>query len=119
MEFAVILPLLLTVLFGIIEYGWVFLIRQTLQTAAREGCRVAVLATSTTPYTEVVGRVAEVMTPTGVSTYQLQMTHATAAAPTESITLSVPFSDVSLLGAFFNHGSGDLVGSCTMRKEGM
>lgn len=118
-EFAVVLPLLLTVLFGIIEYGWVFLIRQTLQTAAREGCRVAVLASSTSPYTDVITRVADVMTPTGVSTYQLQMTHATAGDPTESVVLSVPFADVSLLGAFFNHGSGDLVGSCTMRKEGM
>ena len=32
-EFAVVLPLLLTILFGIIEYGWVFMVRQTLQTA--------------------------------------------------------------------------------------
>lgn len=118
-EFAVILPLLLTVLFGIIEYGWVFMIRQTLQTAAREGCRVAVLATSVDPYTDVINRVADVMAPTGLTSYQLQMTHATAGDPVETVSLTVPYADVSLMGAFFNHGSGDLAGSCAMRKEGM
>jgi len=118
-EFAVVLPLLLTVLFGIIEYGWVFMVRQTLQTAAREGVRVGVLATSVEPYINVIDRVADVMGPTGISTYQIQMTHATPGDPVETVSLSVPYADVSLIGAFFNHGSGDLTGSCSMRKEGM
>jgi len=118
-EFAVVLPLLLTVLFGIIEYGWVFMVRQTLQTAAREGCRLAVLQTSVAPYTNVLQRVSEVMAPTGLSTYAVSMSHATAGNPVETITITIPYNDVSLMGGFFGTHNYDLGGTCTMRKEGM
>ena len=114
-EFAVVLPLLLTVLFGIIEYGWIFMVRQTLQNAAREGCRLMVLQTSVEPYVNVTSRVAEVMAPTGVSGYSTSYTHDGCE---ESVSVSVPYADVSLLGGFFGTANYDLTGSCTMRKEG-
>ncbi len=118
-EFAVVLPLLLTILFGIIEYGWVFMVRQTLQTAAREGCRTAILQTSTEPYASVLARVAEVMAPTGLTSYEVSMTHATVADPVELVTVTVPYDDVSLMGGFFGTHAYDLGGNCSMRKEGM
>jgi len=118
-EFAVVLPLLLTILFGIIEYGWVFMVRQTLQTAAREGCRLAVLQTSVDPYTNVLSRVSKVMAPTGLTSYTVTMTHATSSNPVETVTITIPYSDVSLMGGFFGTKSFDLGGTCTMRKEGM
>ena len=117
-EFAVVLPLLLTILFGIIEYGWVFMVRQTLQSAAREGCRLAVLQTTDAPYTEVIQRVNQVMAPTGLSTYTVNMTHADAAQPIETVTISIPFADVSLMGNFFGPRTTNLGGTCSMRKEG-
>ena len=117
-EFAVVLPLLLTVLFGIIEYGWIFMVRQSLQTAAREGCRLAVLQTTDDPYTEVIARVNQVMAPTGLSSYSIDMTHATTTSPIETVTVSVPFADVSLMGNFFGPRTGNLGGTCSMRKEG-
>jgi len=117
-EFAVVLPLLLTVLFGIIEYGWIFMVRQALQTAAREGCRLAVLQTTDAPYTEVVDRVNQVMAPTGLTTYNIDMTHADAVNPVESVTVRVPFADVSLMGNFFGPRTGNIGGTCSMRKEG-
>ncbi len=117
-EFAVVLPLLLSILFGIIEYGWVFMVRQTLQNAAREGCRIAVLSTSVEPYTNVTARVAEVMSPTGLTSYTVQMTHASDGNPTESVIVSVPYYDVSLMGGFFGTANYDLRGTCSMRKEG-
>lgn len=118
-EFAVVLPLLLTILFGIIEYGWVFMVRQTLQSAAREGARLAVLQTSVTPYTEVISRVNQVMSPTGLTGYVIAMTHATTADPVETVTITVPYDDVSLMGGFFGTHNYDLGGTCSMRKEGM
>jgi Flp pilus assembly protein TadG len=118
-EFAVVLPLLLTILFGIMEYGWVFMVRQTLQTAAREGCRQAVLPSSEAPYTNVTDRVAQVMAPTGLSGYEVSMTHATDAAPLETVTISIPYNDVSLMGGFFGTHDYNLGGTCSMRKEGM
>ena len=118
-EFAVVLPLLLTILFGIIEYGWVFMVRQTLQTAAREGARQAVLQTSVEPYTNVTNRVNQVMAPSGLTTYTITMTHATMAAPVETVEIAIPYNDVSLMGGFFGTKSYDLAGTCSMRKEGM
>jgi Flp pilus assembly protein TadG len=117
-EFAVVLPLLLTVLFGIIEYGWVFMVRQTLQTAAREGCRLAVLQTTVEPYSNIIERVNQVMGPTGLTTYDINMTHATGSSPLETVTVSIPYGDVSLMGGFFGEKSFDIAGSCSMRKEG-
>lgn len=117
-EFAVVLPLLLTILLGIIEYGWVFMVRQTLQTAAREGCRTAVLQSTVSPYSNVSSRVQQVMAPTGL-TYTLTMTHATVANPVETVVVEVPYSNVSLMGGFFGSHNYNLGGTCSMRKEGM
>lgn len=118
-EFAVVLPLLLTILFGIIEYGWVFMVRQTLQTAAREGARIAVLQTSVDPYNNVIARVGEVMAPTGLLSYNITMEHAQAGDPVETVQVSIPYSDVSLMGGFFPTIHANLAGTCSMRKEGM
>jgi len=114
-EFAVVLPLLMTILLGIIEYGWVFMVRQTMQNAAREGCRQLVLQTSVDPYPTVYSRIAEAMAPTGLSDYSTTLTHSGCE---ETVQLSVPYSEVSLFGGFFGTHTNDLVGSCTMRKEG-
>lgn len=117
-EFAVVLPLLLTILFGIIEYGWVFMVRQTLQTAAREGCRLAVLQTSVDPYDNVWERVEQVMAPTGLD-YSRDITDATAGNPIVTVEVSVPYADVSLMGGFFGPHDYSLAGTCSMRKEGL
>lgn len=46
-EFAVVLPLLMLLLFGIIEFGMTFWRAQSLEAAAREGARIASLSQST------------------------------------------------------------------------
>ncbi len=115
-EFAVVLPLLLTILFGIIEYGYVFMVRQTLQHAAREGGRLASLQTSEYPYTNVTDRIATIMAPTRVTSYTATVTQP--ADCEEMVTVTVPYDDISLVGGFFGTHGYDLTGSCTMRKEG-
>ena len=115
MEFAVVLPLLLTILFGIIEYGYVFMVRQTLQHAAREGGRLASLQTSVSPYTNVIDQVNAIMAPTRISSYQVQVTQGPCE---ETVTVTVPYDDVSLVGGFFGTHGYNLTGTCTMRKEG-
>lgn len=117
-EFAVVLPLLTTLLFGIIEYGYVFMVRQTMQNAAREGCRVAVLSTSIDPYTNVTDRVDDLMSVTGLTTYSVNMEHATEEEPMETVRVSIAYADVSLTGGFFLSGDNTLTTSCSMRKEG-
>jgi Flp pilus assembly protein TadG len=117
-EFAVVLPVLCVILFGIIEYGYVLLVQQTLTNAAREGCRIAVLQSTTEPYAVVDQRIGEVMHAAGVTDYTVAKTHATLADPTESITIRVPYDSVSITGFFGSRGF-NLHGNCSMRKEGM
>ena len=117
-EFAVVLPLLMTIVLGSIEYGWVCMVRQTLQTASREGCRTAILQTSVEPYTAVLDRISAVMAPTGLS-YSVSMTHATSASPIETVEVSIPYNDVSLMGGYFGSHNYDIAGNCSMRKEGL
>lgn len=119
-EFAVVSPVLLAILFGIIEYGYVFMVRQTVVHAAREACRIAVLQTTDTPYAEVTDRVNEVMASTGLTGYTTTMVHASSDNNwTETVTVSIPRSEVSLIGGFFGDLSGNLVGTANMRKEGV
>ena len=46
-EFAIVAPVFFLLVFGLIEVGRMMMIRQSLTNAAREGCRAAVLATTT------------------------------------------------------------------------
>lgn len=114
-EFAVILPLLLMILFGIIEFGYVFMVRQSLQHAAREGARLASLQTSQAPYANVIDRINVIMAPTNVAIDPPAITQGPCQ---ETVTITVPYDNVSLFGDFLGIGGFNLTGQCTMRKEG-
>lgn len=118
-EMAVVTPLLLMMLFGIIEFGWVFMVHENLTNAVREACRVAVLQGSTDA--DIQARFAEAIAPTGltISPGMLVITHATAANPVETVRVSVPYSQVSLLGSYLGLTKTAIGSSCSMRKEGM
>jgi Flp pilus assembly protein TadG len=115
-ELAVVLPLLLTLVFGIIEFGWVFMVRETLTNSSREGCRVAVLQGSTEQ--NIRDQVAASMGPTGLSTYTVQITRSSPGDPNETVKVLIPYADVSLLGGYFGPTNFNLGAMTVMRKEG-
>jgi hypothetical protein len=115
-EMAVVLPLLLTMLFGIIEFGWTFMIYQSITNAAREGCRVAVLEGSTDD--DIDARIGKYMELIGITNYQPVYQHATTQDPTEFVTIKVPYAAVSLLGGYFGPTNFNIEGKACMRKEG-
>lgn len=114
-EMAIVTPLLLTMLFGIIEYSWVFSVRQTLIHAAREGARTASLPGSTT--SEINERINDYLAPMGL-TASIDISRATADDPTERVQVSVPINDVVLTGFFPGLHNFDLKAAVSMRKEG-
>ncbi len=116
-EMAVVLPLLLTMLFGIIEFGWTFMVYQSITNAAREGCRVAVLEGSTED--DINNRITQYMDLIGITDFQTVFQHATTQDPTEVVTIKVPYSSVSILGGYFGRTSFDITGKACMRKEGV
>lgn len=117
-EMAVVTPLLLTLVFGVIEFGWVFMVRQSLTNAAREGCRVAVLQNSSSD--QVHARVESYMAGTGLTGYSVDYTPSSPPGTVvETVRVSIPYVDVSLVGSFFGPIDFDLGSTCSMRKEGV
>jgi Flp pilus assembly protein TadG len=116
-EMAVVTPLLLTLLFGIIEYGWTFFVRQSMVNAAREGARVAALPGSTDQ--QIRDRVTEYLTPAGLTAQVTLQRAVPPDNPTEKVTVTIPYAQITLLGAYFGRTDYNLISSCSMRKEGM
>lgn len=46
LDAALVLPILLSLTFGTVEYGYFFFVKHSMQGAAREGCRVGILPTA-------------------------------------------------------------------------
>jgi Flp pilus assembly protein TadG len=117
-EMAVVTPLLLAVLFGIIEFGWLFTVQHTLVNAAREGARTGILEGADA--TDVTTVVLNYLAPMGLDDLAtVNVTEATPDDPTVTVDLSVPRAEVSLVGSFFGFTSGELEACCAMRKEGL
>jgi len=116
-EMAVVTPFLLTLLFGIIEFGWVFSVRQALVTAAREGARTAALPGS--EVADVQARIEDFLRPMGlVSKYHWELTRASPeTGDAEVVRLWVAYQDVTLVGQWFGNPDYNLTAVCSMRKE--
>lgn len=110
-------PLMFTMLFGIIEFGWLFSVRNTLINSAREGARLGAIAGTTVG--EIESRVLEYLTPMGLADkVTIVITEPTEEDPLVSVDVSVPQSEVSLLGDFFGFASGTVRGTASMAREG-
>lgn len=117
-ELAVVSPLLFAMLFGIIEFGWLFAVQNTLVNAAREGARLGILQGVTVE--EIEARTLQFLQPMGLEDrVTVEITEATPDDPFVTVRITVPREDVSLVGSFFGFVGGTVEGTATMRKEGM
>ena len=82
-EFALVLPILLLVLFGITEFGRALMTVNVLNAAAREGARVAAVGGDST---SAVARVSAVLLAGGVNNSAISVTHPDAS---RAITVTV------------------------------
>ena len=125
-EFVIILPILLMLVFAIAEFGVLFGRWQTLANAAREGARTAVVyrspCNSGTVTAEVRQRVKDYASPLGIALTDANITvSGVCGTSTSSSTVSVtkPYSfDVLPNIAGSVSPTIDLVGSSVMRNEG-
>jgi len=121
-ELALLLPILMLVLFGTIEYGWMFLKNQQLADAARSGARVAVTAGATNALARA--RVDEVMTTAGLaaSGYQVTFTPGdiSSAVPGTAVRVEVlvSYANIGLTGIPLIPVPSALEGQTSMIKEG-
>jgi len=130
-ELAIVLPLFLTIVLGIIEFGRALMVAQIVTNAAREGARDAILAGSTN--TAVEQTCTDMMVnalgvPAGDVSVSIEVTPATGNPdPADvlantltsdlcAVTVTVPFSSVSYVAGKFLE-SKTLRGFGAMRHE--
>ncbi len=117
-ELAVMAPVMFAMLFGIIEFGWLFSVRNTLINAAREGARLGALQGVTAG--EIEARVTTYLEPMGLETHAtIDVVEPTTEDPIVTVTVRIPQADVSLVGDFFGFTLGTIEGVASMRREGM
>ena len=120
-EFAVVAPVLLIMVFGMVDMGRMIMVQQLMNDAAREGARTAALGGSS--FGEVSSRVSAFLDATGVdaSRVQIELTPINLAAAERgdlvTVQLSVAFADVSWLPTPRALGNRTLRSQCTMRHE--
>lgn len=116
-EFALVLPILLLVLFGITEFGRAIAVVQVLSTAAREGARIA--AVTAPDQSAVTTRVNDVLQSASVTPSAI-LVEGPVGSPESTVRVTVrsDFNVLSgtVLGAFT--GTITLEGVSVMRHEG-
>ena len=119
-EFALVAPLFIMLVFGILEYGRMVMVQQVLTNAAREGARAAVLDGATGD--SVTGKVNTYLQGASVpnATVTITPTNPSAAAMGDPVTVTaqVTFGQVSWLPSpMYISSSQALRSSCVMRRE--
>jgi Flp pilus assembly protein TadG len=119
-EMAIVLTLLLTITFGIMEYGWIFFRLQQLNNVTREAARIGALTGTTSD--DVQNRVYTLMDSWNFdpADYSTEITPAEVSAQppgtSVSVTITVPYSNIQLTGLVPT--PSQLTSSATMSKEG-
>ena len=121
-EMAIVLPLLLLLILGVIEYGWMFLKNQGVTNTARQTARVAARYNVTDAeiqdaFTSAIGAAdldgaghSMTMNPADLTTLE--------PGDLVSVTVTVPYANVQLLGVPFLPVPTNLTATVTMAKEG-
>jgi Flp pilus assembly protein TadG len=119
---AIVAPVFVALILGQIETSRLGMVSQLLTTAAREGCRVAVVAGNT--QTDVQTRVTAVLSgsgiPVGTVTPTCPSPYSWDTAPQGTpitVSLSVPYSSVSWLGTPFFLQNATVSASATLSSE--
>jgi Flp pilus assembly protein TadG len=121
LEFAVILPVYLLFVFGIIEYGRMVMVQQIITGAAREGARVGVLDDSTSATVSTAAN--RILSAAGIASATISATPDPPSSATYAsfvtVTVSVPFSSVSWLPSPMYLGGKTLTSTSIMRRESL
>lgn len=114
-EFALVLPLILLVLFGITEFGRAWMTANILTSAAREGCRLAVVTGPNVG--AVTTRVNNVCAAAGVTPTNITVTGPVGPERLVTVTVNANFEVLTgqILGTF--SGTIPLSASSVMRHE--
>lgn len=118
LEFVIIMPVLLILLFGVMEYGWMLAKSGEIVNAAREGAREGARADATNGDINAVvdARLADA----GIGGYTTTITNAAAVGDPVTVQITVPYDggNLELIGFFLIPVPNSLQASVSMAKEG-
>lgn len=119
MEFAVVAPIFITLMLGMIELGRAFMVQQVITNASREGARVAVLDGSSA--TDVGDTIERYLHSGGIEGANITIDpsdpqQAGFGEPV-SVTVDIGFSQVSWLPSPRYFGQNTLSATTVMRRE--
>ena len=121
-EAALVLPLMLTLTFATIEYGWMMLCDQQLTNVVEEAARTA--ATPTATDTTVNSQITTLMTAANMgssgytTTYNPTDVSTVAKGNSVTVTISVPYKNVEVTGVTLFPLPTNISSSATVIKEG-
>lgn len=125
LELVLILPILLMLSFGVVDYGYYFYLKNTLQGAAQAGARAAIPGTATN--TNVTTAISNILTAAGLSssnyTVTLSPTDVSTATAGSAVTVTITctWANVGTHALSSSFGgisdSKQIVGVAVMRKE--
>jgi Flp pilus assembly protein TadG len=118
-EFAIVLPVFVLLVFGMIEYGRMVMVQQVITNASREGARLAVLdgATASSVQSAVTTYLTNAQISGGTCTISPANPSSAASGDPVTVTVSIPFSSVSWLPSPMYLGGKTLSASTVMRRE--
>jgi Flp pilus assembly protein TadG len=118
-EFALVLPILLTLTLGAIDFGWFFYIDQLVTNAAREGARagtlVAPTAAAATAENAAQTAAESYLTKVSLSATGVEASLDTSVAGTQGIKVVISYPVGSLTGFFSTVMPANAVGRAVMR----
>lgn len=118
-EFAIVAPVFFLLVIGLVEFGRALMVQQVLTNASRVGARTAIGLNTTT--TEVINATTEYAQGVSVPGVQVSVTPSPAAAKAGdpiTVTVTIPYEEVSWLPAPWFISDTTLSASSIMRKEG-
>lgn len=117
LECALVLPIFILCVFGIVEIGRAIMVHQIITNSAREGARRAVIPGATD--NQVYQTIDDYMSDAGLSGHTRQISPSLASANSKdmlTVTLSVPYSQVHW-GLMNWLGNAEMKATVVMRKE--
>lgn len=115
-EFALVLPVLLTLLCGIIDFGWIYYNQITLNNAAREGARYAVIHYDPADDWRASAESRMMADMVGVKNAVAIVSDPVEQQITASVTADAPIL-TGFTSTIIGKRSVDLHAECTMRLE--
>jgi len=118
-EFAIVAPLFFLLIFGMIEFGRMVMVQQIITNGSREGARIAVLdGTSTAEIATAVEAYLQNASIAGADvTISPDPPNSAGYGEPVSVTVSIPFNQVSWLPSPMFLGGNTMTATTVMRRE--